>query len=156
MEEDKNKQKEEIIVYTAGTWDLFHVGHLNVLKKSKALGTKLIVGISTNELVASYKKASPIISYEDRVEVIKNCKYVDEVVKQEKLLDIEQMKKLNINIITIGDDWGRKYLKGLEWAKKQPNIKVIFLPYTKNISSTYIKNKIKNGWQEDKNGLIKK
>lgn len=156
MKKSKNKQKDEVIVYTAGTWDLFHVGHLNIFKRSKALGTKLIIGVSTDELVTSYKKAPPIISYEDRVEVIKNCKYVDEVVKQEKLLDIEQMKKLNINIITIGDDWKEKYLKGLEWAKKQQNIKVIFLPYTKNISSTYIKNKIKNGWQENKNGLIKK
>ncbi len=156
MKENKNKQKEEVIVYTAGTWDLFHVGHLNIFKKSKALGTKLIVGVSTDELVASYKKAFPIVSYEDRVEILKSCKYVDEVVKQEKLIDIEQIKKLNVDIITIGDDWKEKYLEGLEWAKKQPDMKVIYLPYTKKISSTSVKQKIKAGWQEDKNGFIRK
>lgn len=156
MKKNKNKQKDDEIVYTAGTWDLFHVGHLNIFKRSKALGTKLIVGISTDELVASYKKAPPIISYKDRVEILKSCKYVDEVVKQEKLLDIEQMKKLNIDVITIGDDWEEKYLEGLEWAKKQPHIKIFYLPYTKKVSSTSIKQKIKVGWQEDKNEFIKK
>lgn len=156
MEKNENEQKEGVIVYTAGTWDLFHVGHLNIFKRSKALGTKLIVGVSTDELVASYKKAFPIISYEDRVEILKSCKYVDQVVKQEKLIDIEQIKKLNIDIITIGDDWEGKYLEGLEWAKKQPGIKVIYLPYTKKVSSTNVKQKIKAGWQEDKNELIKK
>lgn len=147
-ENDKNKifiGEKRKIVYTAGTWDLFHIGHLNILKKSKKLGTKLIVGVSTDKLVKSYKENYPAIPYEHRISLIKNSKYVDKVVKQEKLLDIEELKKLKIDILTIGSDWKNKRLKGLEWAKKQPNIKVVFIDYTKDISSTKIKRDIKNG-----------
>ncbi len=143
--------KKETIVYTAGTWDMFHIGHLNIFKKSKELGTKLVVGVSTDELVASYKVAPPVIPYKDRVEVVKSCKYVDEVVKQSKLMDINQLKEIKPDIITIGDDWKTKYLEGLEWAKNQPNIKVVYLEYTSRISSTQIKDTIKAGWQVDKN-----
>lgn len=140
----KNTKKEKI-VYTAGTWDLFHVGHLNIIRQSRKLGDKLIVGVSTDELVKSYKNNYPTIPYEHRVNVLASCKYVDEIVKQEKLLDIEQMKKLKINVLTIGTDWKDKYLEGLDWAKKQPNMKVVFIDYTKDVSSTKIKQEIKNG-----------
>jgi len=146
--------KKEIIVYTAGTWDMFHIGHLNIFKKSKELGTKLTVGVSTDELVASYKKAPPVISYKDRLEVVKSCKYVDEVVKQSKLMDINQLKEIKPDIITIGDDWKTKYLEGLEWAKNQPDIKVVYLQYTNSVSSTQIKDAIKSGWQVDKNDKL--
>ena len=143
-----NQTKKVIRVYATGTWDLFHVGHLNVLKGSKALETELIVGVSSDELVKSYKKSYPIISFKNRVEIIQHCDLVDRVVRQDKLLDIEQVKRLDIDIVTIGDDWKNKHLDGLEWAKKQPNIMVVYLPYTKHISSTKIKEKIKNEWSE--------
>lgn len=143
---EKIKNKKGTIVYTAGTWDLFHIGHLNILKRSKALGDKLIVAVSTDELVASYKKDRPIISFRDRCEIVKSCIYVDKIVKQEKLLDPEQLKEWNVDILTIGDDWQNKYLEGLEWAKNQPNIKVVYLPYTTEISSTLIKKRVKNEW----------
>ena len=138
------KNNKEIIVYTAGTWDLFHIGHLNIIRSSKELGGRLIVGVSTDELVASYKKYTPIVPYEDRAEIIKGCRYVDEVVKQEKLLDIQQIKDLQADILTIADSWKNEYLEGLEWAKK--NIRVVFLPYTSKVSSTYLKHKIKREW----------
>lgn len=144
MKKENKVKKKKIRVYTAGTWDLFHVGHLNILKKSRSLGDELIAGVSTDELVASYKNQFPAIPFEYRKAMLNNCKYVDKVVKQEKLLDPKQLKKLNIDILTIGDDWKNKYMEGLEWAKKQKNIKVIYLPYTKNISSTKIKENIKS------------
>ena len=144
MSNSNNNKK--IIVYTSGTWDLLHVGHLNILKRSKALGDKLIVGVSTDELVASYKNSYPIISYEDRVEIIKSIKFVDQVVKQEKLLEIKQLIELKVDIVTIGDDWKDRYLEGLEWAEKQPNVKLVYLHYTKRLSTTLIKEKIKNEW----------
>lgn len=146
--------KKECIVYTAGTWDMFHIGHLNIFKRSRELGTKLVVGVSTDELVASYKKAPPVIPYKDRLEVVKNCKYVDAVVKQARLMDINQLKEIKPDIITIGDDWKTKYLEGLEWAKNQTNIKVVYLQYTDRVSSTKIKDTIKAGWQVDKNDII--
>ncbi|MDO8511635.1 MAG: adenylyltransferase/cytidyltransferase family protein [Nanoarchaeota archaeon] len=139
---EKGKSTKPIIVYTAGTWDLFHIGHLNLFKRSKELGTKLIVGVSTDELVESYKKSKPIIPYDDRVELIKSCRFVDEVVKQEKLLDIKQMEDLGIDVLTIGNDWESKYLEGLEWAKHHPKVKLVYFPYTSKISSTLLKNKL--------------
>jgi len=129
-----------LIVFSAGSFDLFHAGHVNILKKSKALGDYLIVSVSTDDLIRSYKKYYPAIPYKDRVEVVKSCKYVDKVIKQTKLMDINQLKKYKVDIVTIGDDWKDKYLEGLEWAKK--NLKVIYIPYTKGISSSTIKKRI--------------
>lgn len=143
------------VVYTSGTFDLFHIGHLNVLKRSKELGDLLVVGVSTDELVESYKKSPPVISYEDRVAIIKNLKCVDLVVKQEVLTDPNLLVKYNVDVVTIGDDWKTKYLPGLEWAKKH-GLKVVYLPYTRGVSSTDIKKKISGGWQEDKKGVLKK
>lgn len=147
--------KKNKIVYTSGTFDLFHIGHLNLLKRSKALGGTLIVGVSTDELVSTYKKSKPIIPYKERKEIIENLKCVDKSIKQEILTNPEDLKKYNVDIVTIGDDWKNKHLPGLEWAKKN-RIKVVYLPYTSHISSTEIKNKIKNGWQEDKENVLKK
>lgn len=125
------------IVFTSGTWDLFHKGHLNVLKKSKKLGDFLIVAVSTDELVKSYKKANPIIPFEQRMEVVDACKYVDLVIKQEVLTDITDLKKYGVNIITIGSDWKNKHLEGLEWAK-QNGIEVVYLDYTEGVSTSSI------------------
>lgn len=124
-------------VYTAGTFDLFNTGHLAIFEKSKSLGDILIVGVSTDKLIEAYKKMKPIISYRDRVKIIKSCRYVDIVVKQTKLIDIKILKKYRVDCVTIGSDWKKKYLEGLEWMKQ--NGKVIYLPYTKSISTTLIK-----------------
>lgn len=129
------------IVYTAGTWDLFHIGHLNLIKESKKLGDYLIVAVSTDELVMSYKGHLPFIPYKERVEIVKSINYVDKVVQQTTLLNILQMQRLHVNILTIGDDWKNKKLEGLEWMKK--NEKVIFLPYTESINSSVIRERIK-------------
>jgi glycerol-3-phosphate cytidylyltransferase len=128
------------VIYTAGTFDLFNIGHLNILRKSKAMGDILIVGVSTDELVESYKYMSPIISYSDRYKIIKSCKYVDKAVKQKKLLDIRTLRRYKVDCVTIGSDWKNKSLEGLEWMKK--NGEVIYLPYTKRVSSTEIKRRI--------------
>lgn len=130
------------IVYTSGSWDLFHVGHLNVLKASKKLGDKLIVGISTDELIQEYKGAAPIIPYEARKEIVSSLECVDEVVQQTILTDINQLKEYAVDIVTIGDDWKNKYLQGLEWMKQHG--KVVYLPYTKGVSTTAIKKQIIN------------
>jgi len=129
-----------IKVYTSGTWDLFHVGHLNILKASKKLGDYLVVGVSTDELIFSYKKHYPIISFEDRFKIIESCRYVDEVVKQEILLSIEEIDKINPDILTIGSDWKNKYLEGIEHFKK--NKRVVYFDYTDKVSSTIIRKKL--------------
>jgi len=139
------------IIYTSGTFDLFHIGHLNILKKSKSLGDKLIVGVSTDELVASYKQSSPIVPYTDRMEIIKNLSCVDLVVRQEALFDYKLMNNLEIDVMTIGSDWKDKKNDNLDHIMNKTDIEVVFFPYTQHVSSTQIKDQIKGGtWQEDK------
>lgn len=138
------------IVYTSGTFDLFHIGHLNVIRKSKALGDYLIVGVSTDDLVASYKRSAPVISYEDRAEIIRSLSFVNQVVVQENLFDIEMMKKHGVNVMSIGSDWKEKHDPNLERVINDDSIEVVFLPYTESVSSSHIKDSICDNWQEDK------
>ena len=135
----ETKKTTEKVVYTGGTWDLFHVGHLNLLKKSKALGDKLIVGVSTDELVESYKKMKPIIPYEQRLAIVQACAYVDLAIPQKVFDDKIDLKAHNVNIITVGSDWKGKEdeIEGLAWAKEQ-GIGIIFLDYTLGVSTSSI------------------
>jgi len=129
-------------VFTSGSFDLFHVGHLNILEKSAALGDELIVGVSTDELIEHYKGMKPIIPFEQRVRIVESIKCVTKVVKQTKLTEIAQLQRENIDVVTIGDDWKDKYLEGLEWMKKQPGKEVVYFPYTPGVSTTKIKSEI--------------
>lgn len=138
------------IVYTSGTFDLFHIGHLNVIRKSKALGDYLIVGVSTDDLVVSYKRSAPVISFEDRAEIVRNLSFVNQVVMQESLFDINMMRKHGVNVMSIGSDWENKKNDGLLEVMNDESIEVIFLPYTESVSSSHIKDSICDNWQEDK------
>ncbi|MBQ2166509.1 MAG: adenylyltransferase/cytidyltransferase family protein [Bacteroidaceae bacterium] len=129
-------------VFTSGSFDLFHVGHLNILEKSAALGDELIVGVSTDELIEKYKGMKPIIPFEQRFRIVQSIKCVTKVVKQVKLTEIAQLQRENIDIVTIGDDWVDKYLEGLEWMKQQPGKEVVYFPYTPGVSTTIIKRQI--------------
>lgn len=129
-------------VFTSGSWDMFHVGHLNILERSKKHGDYLVVGVSTDELITEYKGIPPIIPFEERMRIVKSIGCVDEVVKQTKLTEIAQLIEYNIDIVTIGDDWKNKYLEGLEWMKNQPGKEVVYFDYTPGVSTTSIKKKI--------------
>lgn len=133
------------IAYTAGTFELFHYGHVYFLQRVKHIaesyGCKLIVGVSTDKLVESYKQ-KPVLSYSARFDVVEACRYVDGVVKQDELIGIKLLKDLNPKIIITLKEW--KHLPGIKWAKEN-GIKVFFIPSTKGISTTLIKEKIKNG-----------
>ncbi len=135
-------------VFTSGSFDLFHVGHLNILEKSAALGDELIVGVSTDELIEHYKGMKPIIPFEQRVRIVESIKCVTKVVKQTKLTEIAQLQRENIDVVTIGDDWKGKYLEGLEWMKQQPGKEVVYFPYTPGVSTTKIKTDIINSANE--------
>lgn len=132
--------KKEKVVFTSGSWDLFHVGHLNMLRRSKALGDRLVVGVSTDELIADYKGISPVIPFDQRFEIVANIDCVDLVVKQTILTEIRQLQEYNVDIVTIGDDWKGRYLEGLEWMKEHGE--VVYLPYTQGVSTTSIKRRI--------------
>jgi glycerol-3-phosphate cytidylyltransferase len=133
---------KKITVYTAGTYDLFHFGHLNILLRAKKLGTYLIVGISTDKLVSAYKALRPTVCYRDRVAVLKSLKCVDKVIKQSKFFDVEQLRKYKIDIIVLGSDWKGKSFPELEKVLKELKIKIIYVPYTKRLSTSTIKEKI--------------
>lgn len=135
---------KKVRVFTSGSFDLFHVGHLNILEKSAALGDELIVGVSTDELIENYKGMKPIIPFEQRFRIISGLKCVTKAVKQTKLTEIAQLQQEEIDVVTIGDDWIDKYLEGLEWMKAQPGKEVVYFPYTPGISTTTIKKAIIN------------
>jgi len=130
------------VIYTAGTYDLLHFGHLNILLKAKELGDYLIVGVSSDKLIKKYKKIKPIISYKDRVAIVKELKCVDKVIKQKTFFDIKQLRKYNIDIIILGNDWDGKKFPELDKCLKELNIKIVYVPYTKRLSTSKIKEKI--------------
>ena len=125
-----------IRVYTSGTFDLFHYGHLNILLECKKLG-HLTVGVSTDELVESYKGLKPIMNYTDRLSIIKELRCVDEVIKQETFFDVRQLR--NIDIIVLGDDWYDKPFPELDVALKTLKIEMRYIPYTERLSTSKIK-----------------
>ena len=129
-------------VFTCGVFDLFHIGHLNLIKESKSYGDKLIVGINTDEFTLSYKNKRPVIPFEQRFEIIKSCKYVDLVVKAEEYLPLKYIKEYGVNVITIGSDWKNTEIESINWAKNN-NVDVVYITYTQNISTSHIIEKIK-------------
>jgi glycerol-3-phosphate cytidylyltransferase len=134
--------KNKKIIYTAGSYDLFHFGHLNILLKAKKLGDYLIVGVSTDSLISKYKNLKPIICYKDRTSIIKELKCVNKVIKQERFFDIKQLKRYNINTIVLGDDWKHKSFPELDLCLKELNIKMVYVSYTERLSTSKIKRKI--------------
>ena len=137
-------------IYTGGTFDLFHAGHVKFLKRCQELaglsGT-VTVSLNTDEFIYEYKKVKPILSYEERFEVLSSCKFVNFVVPNSGGVDskpaIEECKP---DVIAIGSDWARRdYYKQMQFDQDwldERNISLIYIPYTKGISSTLIKQKI--------------
>ena len=127
------------IGYTQGVFDMFHVGHLEILKKAKERCDYLIVGVSTDELVWEYKHKHPIIPLSDRIEIVSAIKYVDKVVVQENMDKFAAWEKLGYNALFHGDDWKNSSI--YEEAQKrlsEVGVDVIFLPHTPGISTTII------------------
>jgi len=128
-----------IVGYTTGVFDLFHIGHLNILRRAKEKCDKLIVGVTTDELLQVYKNKSPIIPFEERISIVKSIKYVDEVVPQEDMDKISHWEKLKFNVVFVGDDWQNtdKWNK-IESDFNDVGVAVVYFPYTKGTSSTLI------------------
>lgn len=125
--------KEKSIIYTSGTFDVFHSNHVKMIEYARGLGDTLIVGVSTDELVCSYK-SPPTIPFEERIEIVKALKMPDIVIPQHSLDHTILVKNLNIDAFVVGDDWAGKYDYLLDLG-----IKVFYFPYGKGVSSTKIK-----------------
>lgn len=131
---------KKIIGYTTGVFDLFHIGHLNILKRAKGMCDELIVGVTTDELAEKRKGKKPIIPFGERVEILESIKYVDSVVPQKNINELKDQERLKFNIIFKGDDWkGSERWDAIEKKFEKRGVKVIFLPYTKTTSSTVIR-----------------
>lgn len=135
--------RDLVIGYTTGVFDLFHIGHLNLLKNSKSLCDKLIVGVTVDDLVL-YKGKRAVIPFEDRLEIVRSIKFVDAVVPQYDMNKLEMCLKINAKILFVGDDWyGDDRFKSYEKEFLEKGIKIIYFPYTKGISSTKISQALK-------------
>lgn len=136
--------KKYKIGYTTGVFDMFHIGHLNILKEAKKRCDYLIVGVSTDEVVIQYKNKTPIIPFEDRMEIVQAIRYVDKVVVQSSMDKMEAWQYLKFDVMFHGDDWKNSslYQKYIDEFSKV-NVEIVFLPHTKGISSTKICEQLK-------------
>ncbi len=135
--------KKYKIGYTTGVFDMFHIGHLNILRRAKEQCDYLIVGVSTDELVRDYKNKTPIVPFEERKAIVEAIKYVDEVVPQTSMDKFEAWKKLHFNAIFHGDDWkGSTLYKEIEEKLSSVGVDMVFLPHTDGTSSTILSEKL--------------
>ena len=128
------------IGYTCGVFDLFHVGHLRLLQAAKGLCDRLIVGVSTDALVRVHKeRPETVIPFEQRMEIVKALQCVDAVVPQYSMNKIQAAEKLNFNVLFVGSDWkGTHAWQQYERVLIPRGISIIYLPYTKGLSTTEI------------------
>lgn len=134
--------KKYKVGYTTGVFDMFHIGHLNILKRAKEQCEYLIVGVSTDELVQTYKNKKPIIPLDQRMAIVSAIKYVDEVVPQTSMNKMEAYEQLHFDAVFHGDDWkGSNMYNEIVRKFSEVGVDMVFLPHTDGISSTIIREK---------------
>jgi glycerol-3-phosphate cytidylyltransferase len=131
--------KKYNVGYTTGVYDMFHIGHLNILKRAKEQCDYLIVGITTDELV-SYKNTKAIIPHDERMEIVKSIKYVDKVVPQESMDKMQAWKKYKFDVMFVGSDWkGTDKWNRFERQFAEVGVDIVYFPYTQGTSSTKLR-----------------
>lgn len=131
--------KKYKVGYTTGVFDLFHIGHLNILKKAKENCDYLIVGVTTDELV-SYKNKQAVIPHSERMKIVEGIRYVDKVVSQENMNKMEAWTKYKFDVMFVGSDWqGTEKWNTIESEFKAVGVDVIYFPYTQGTSSTKLR-----------------
>ncbi|GFI40464.1 adenylyltransferase/cytidyltransferase family protein [Thomasclavelia cocleata] len=135
--------KKYKIGYTTGVFDLFHIGHLNILKKAKEQCEFLIVGVTTDELCKKRKNKVPIICEKERIEIVRAIKYVDKVVEQVDMDKLAMIKRYGVDVVFVGSDWkGTPSWKQYEKEFAKEDCEVIYLDYTDGISSTILRKRL--------------
>lgn len=135
---------QKVIGYTTGVYDMFHIGHLNILKRAKEQCDYLIVGVSTDELVEHDKNKTPIIPFKDRMKIVEAIRYVDKVVPQFDKNKLAAWEKYKFHKMFVGSDWkGTETWKKFELQFKPLGVEIIYLDHTDGISSTLLREKIK-------------
>jgi glycerol-3-phosphate cytidylyltransferase len=125
------------VVYTCGTFDLFHIGHLRMIQAAAALGETLVVAVSTDELVESYKGIRPTVPFEERLEIVRAVRGVDLAIAQRSQDKVEAWERIGFDTWVVGDDWfdTEKY-QGYKERLTERGVECVFLPYTTGVSST--------------------
>jgi glycerol-3-phosphate cytidylyltransferase len=125
------------VVYTCGTFDLFHLGHLRMIENARALGDTLVVGVSTDELVEDYKSVKPAVPFAERLEIVKAIQGVDLAIPQTSRDKFEAWQKIGFDVWVVGDDWfGTDTYEGYRKQLEDVGVSCVFLPYTAGVSST--------------------
>lgn len=125
--------------YTSGVFDLFHIGHLNLLRNARALCDRLIVGVTTDELILEYKKKHSVIPFHERMEIVRAIECVDAVIPQTSMDKFSVWEKLKYDVMFVGDDW----YASPKWKKydkmfAEVNVDIVYFPYTTSTSSTLL------------------
>lgn len=143
---------KKIIGYTTGVYDMFHIGHLNILKRAKEQCDYLIVGVSTDELVQKEKNKCPVIPFEERCQIVEAIKYVDQVVPQVDKNKFAAWEKYRFDKMFVGSDW-QNTPQWIEFERqfKDFDVEIVYLPYTNGISSTKLTEVIKEILNENPN-----
>jgi choline-phosphate cytidylyltransferase/glycerol-3-phosphate cytidylyltransferase len=133
-----------VVGYTTGVYDLFHVGHVNLLRNAKSMCDRLIVGVTVDELVA-YKNKRAVIPFEERIEIIRACRYVDLAVPQNSMDKLDAVDRYKFDVMFVGDDW----YKTEKWQEidsqfQERGVRIMYFPYTKTTSSTLINRTLDN------------
>jgi glycerol-3-phosphate cytidylyltransferase len=132
--------KKYKVGYTAGVYDLFHVGHLNILKNAKTMCDYLIVAVSTDELVEEYKNKSPVIPFNERASIVEAIRFVDKVVPQTSRDKLEAHNKYKFDAMFVGDDWkGDPMWEKLGKDLERRGSTIVYFEYTQQVSSTFLK-----------------
>lgn len=132
-----------IIGYTSGVFDLFHIGHLNLLRNAKGMCDKLVVGVTTDELV-SYKNKKAVIPFLERMEIVRSNRYVDAVVAQSDMDKFTMWERLKFDVMFVGDDWFKtKKWQDFEEKFAGVGVQIVYFPYTEGTSSTLINETLK-------------
>ncbi len=145
--------EKKIIGYTTGVYDMFHIGHLNVIRRAKEQCDYLIVGVSTDELVQHDKNKTPVIPYEERAAIVEAIKYVDEVVPQPDKNKFAAWEKYHFDKMFVGSDWkGTPQWNEFEKQFAPYGVEIVYLPHTDGISSTKLTGVIKGLLDEQPEG----
>jgi glycerol-3-phosphate cytidylyltransferase len=144
---DKESKQMGLRIYAGGTFDLFHAGHARFLQTCSKLGS-VVVSLNTDEFIADYKGKPPVMTYQERLEVLASCRYVDRVIPNSAGADSKpSILQIMPDIIAIGSDWARKDYYGQmqfdqDWLDDN-GISLLYIPYTAGVSSTDVKRRIR-------------
>ena len=139
----EGNMEQKIVGFTAGTFDMFHIGHLNLIKNARSRCDYLIVGVNSDELVREYKRKNAVVPLVERMEIIQALRYVDEVMRIDSLDKKISWNQKHYDLLFIGDDWkGNPRWEETAKEMKQYGVETIFLPHTEGTNSTLLREKL--------------